>query len=128
MFDSGKAMVRSKLAYGRTMSTVFPPVSVLPNVNVMLAFLVTRALCVVSLTRYKSVLGSQAIPKTVSNLWQASIGSQMCGMFESIKEMMGLGSNDSVPLLIAWTPTSRSLNESGPRLIDKLPGANRVKS
>ena len=110
---NGALILRSKLAYGNVMFTVEPPLTSFPIINETLAFCFCSWLWRVWFTRYRSIVLFHSMPNESSKRWQASIGSQICGIEESINVKMPVWSSASFVLvaslkLIACKPTTRS--------------------
>ena len=91
---------RSKEAYGRTISTVGPPVFWFPSVKVMLGLRFRRFSWVLWLTKYVPVVLSRLIPNTFSNCWQTSTGSHSSGTTESINANSGVDISVEFPELV----------------------------
>ncbi len=70
----GYFALRSKLAYGNTMSTVGPPIFESPMVKVKLGLVDDRLLCNASSTQYIAAVSFQTKPKVRSKASHASRG------------------------------------------------------
>ena len=95
------------------MFTVEPPLTVLPIINETLAFCFTNWRWRVSFTRYLSIVLFHSMPNESSKAWQASIGSQMCGIEESMNVKTPVESSSSFDVVaslnaIDCNPTTRS--------------------
>ena len=129
----GYLAVRSKLAYGKTISTVGPPAVESLISKVKFHRLSVRLLCISSLTKYRPVDKSRDNPSSLSNLEHASVGRIIHGTVESMNVFIGDVRSaifDLVRLVavIACRPTTRS-REISPA-IEKvmLWGTNRERS
>lgn len=116
---NGKVARRSKLAYGRTISTV-GPFSESPTVKVKLGLLAINDLWSSSSTVYMPINESQISPKFCSNFRHASRGRYRYGTVESININIEYGSKDSVNPsdfleMIECKTTTRSRDWSGAR-------------
>ena len=125
--------LRSKLTYGKTISTVGPPLDVAESViwNVKLQLLSVRFWCSSSLSKYNPVDGSNSSPSSCSNILQESAGSQSNGSVESMKVFIAVGRKEVVRGLvevIEFKPTTRFLEISGAREKEVLLGTNRDRS
>ena len=95
------------------MFTVEPPLTVLPIINETLAFCFTNWRWRVSFTRYLSIVLFHSMPNESSKAWQASIGSQMCGIEESMNVKRPAESSSSFVVVaslnaIDCNPTTKS--------------------
>lgn len=93
---AGDVACKSKLAYGRTISIVGPPVSEFSIVNVILGFMARSVWCVVSLTQYTSSVLFHTSPNCSSKVRHDSIGRYMNGWVESMNAKIGDGSNEVI--------------------------------
>ena len=95
------------------MFTVEPPLMSLPIMNETLASCFSKWLWRVSFTRYRSIVLFHSMPNESSKAWHASIGSQICGIEESINVNRPVESISSFVVVaslnvIDCNPTTRS--------------------
>ena len=128
----GAEMLTSKAPYGSVISTVSPPVSSFPRVNVTLGFSDRRLLCVGSSSKYVPVSLLSLSPKAFSNSLHTEVGNQNSGIVESINAKTGADSNLVVPVTvfaaIERMLTVKSMELSAFMLNRTLFGTNRDAS
>lgn len=114
------------------METVSPFMICVPRVNVRTGWRWSSVEWIVSLTTYRSVLGSYCSPKARSKTSQAAVGSQISGTVESINANIPVGRKDITPprvfvACIDCNPTVRIRGLVG-KLKETLLGANLAES